>query len=169
MEALKVGADYLFFVDDDNPIPPDTLEKFVEDDKDIIISPILGRNPNGEGVHPLCAFYKKEEQGVYLYENITKFKEEGYLHKIDAAGTGAMLIKRKVLEELNKKYQDRMFEFGEIMFDKEIEVDGIKYDRRTMSEDCEFSERAVNEGFEIWLDERIKPLHITTYNMIQYK
>jgi hypothetical protein len=169
MEALKVGADYLFFVDDDNPIPPDTLEKFVEDDKDIIISPILGRNPNEKGEHPLCAFYRREEQGVYLYEHITEFKEEGYLHQIDAAGTGAMLIKRKVLEELNKKYQDRMFEFGEIMFDEEIEVDGVKYDRRTMSEDCEFSERAVNEGFEIWLDERIKPFHITTYNMIQYK
>jgi hypothetical protein len=80
-----------------------------------------------------------------------------------------MLIKRKVLEKLNQKYQDKIFEFGEIRFDKEIEVDGIKYDRRTMSEDCEFSERAVKEGFEIWLDERVRPLHITTYNMIQYK
>jgi len=168
MEALRGDFDYLFFVDDDNPIPPDTLEKFIEDDKDIVIAPILGRNPNEKGVHPLCAFYKKEVEGIYLYENIKEFRDEGYLHRIDAAGTGAMLIKREVLRKLNKKYQERIFEFGEIRFSKKIEIDGKEYDRRTMSEDCEFSERAINEGFEIWLDERIRPLHMSTYNFVQY-
>jgi glycosyltransferase involved in cell wall biosynthesis len=173
LEALKQGIDYLFFVDDDNPIPPDTLEKLLEDDKDVIIAPILGRNPDKNGRHPLCAFYKEEViadgKKINLYRNIEEFRDDGPLHRIDAAGTGCMLIKRKVLEKMFKKYGEYMFEFGDIKFKKPIKVDGKKYERRTMSEDCEFSERVVKEGFEIWLDDRIRPLHVTTYNLVQYK
>lgn len=172
MEALKNNVDYLFFVDDDNPIPPDTLEKFIEDDKDIVIAPILGRNPDKEGKHPLCAFYKREivadGKKLNLYEPVEEFRDDGPLHKIDGAGTGCMLIKRKVLLTLFAKYKENIFEFGDIKFDEKVMVDGKEYDRRTMSEDCEFSERAVNAGFEIWLDDRIKPFHITTYNLIQW-
>jgi GT2 family glycosyltransferase len=169
MEALNKNADYLFFVDDDNPIPPETLELFIQDDKDIVIAPILGRNPNKEGKHSLCAFYKREEGGVHLYENVEVFRDEGPLHQIDAGGTGCMLIKRRVLEKLFKEYKGRVFEFGEVMFDSKVLIDGVEYDRRTMSEDVEFCERAVNAGFEVWLDDRVRPFHITTYNLIQYK
>ena len=172
MEALTKGFDYLLFVDDDNPIPPDTLEKLLEDDKDIVIAPILGRNPTKDGKYPLCAFYSKEvmvdKKPLKLYNHIVEFKEEGDLHKIDGGGCGCMLIKRKVLEELYKKHKDYIFEFGDIKFKEKIKVDGIEYDRRTMSEDCEFSERAINCGFEMWLDERIKPIHISGSQFIQY-
>ena len=173
MEALKHGVDYLLFVDDDNPIPPDTLEKMIEDDKDIVVATILGRNPGKDGKYPLCAFYSTEidvDGGkLKLYHNITKFRDKGDLHQVDAGGTGCMLIKRKVLEAMFAKYNKDMFEFGDIRFKEKIEVDGIEYDRRTMSEDCEFSERAINLGFEIWLDERIRPTHICGIQVIQYK
>lgn len=172
IEALKNNFDYLFFVDDDNPIPDDTLEKFIEDDKDIVIAPIAGRNPNKLGVHPLCAYYKREIETsagkIRLYDNITKFKEKGPLHKIDAGGTGAMLIKRKVLEVLFEKYKGEIFAYGEIKFEK-VKVDGVDYDRRTMSEDCEFSERAIDAGFEIWLDDRIRPSHLTNTKAIVWE
>lgn len=173
LEVIRGGFDYLFFVDDDNPIPPDTLEKFIDDDKDIVVAPILGRNPNGEGVYPLCAFYAERVRAdggeLNIYRNITEFKDDGYLHEIDAGGTGCMLIKRVVLEGLYRKYKEDIFEFGEIKFKEKMTVDGVEYEKRTMSEDCEFSERAKREGFEIWLDDRVKPLHITNYNLVQYK
>ena len=172
MEALTKGFDYLFFVDDDNPIPPDTLEKFLEDDKDIVSAPILGRNPNKDGVHQLCCFYSKEitvDGGpLKLYYPIEKFREEDYLHKVDAVGTGCVLIKRKVLEALIKKHKDGIFKFGDIKFKEKVTVDGVEYDRRTMSEDAEFSERAVKAGFEIWVDDRIRPFHLTTYGSVRY-
>lgn len=57
MEALRNNCTHLLLVDDDNPIPADTLEKLLESDKDIIVAPILSRNPNPEGKHDLCAFY----------------------------------------------------------------------------------------------------------------
>lgn len=172
IECLKNNFDYLFMVDDDNPIPPDALEKMIEDDKDIVIAPILARNPDKNGNYALCAFYKEEVNTsagkLRLYFNIEKFRDEGYLHEIDGAGTGCILIKKRVLQVLNVKYKSDVFEFGDIRFEP-IEVRGGTYDRRTMSEDCEFSERAKDMGFEIWLDDRIRPFHITTYNLIQWR
>ena len=171
MECLRGEFDYLFFVDDDNPIPPETLEMFIQDDKDVVIAPIPARNPQPDGKHALCAFYAEEiktsKGKINIYFNIEDFRDEGPLHKIDGAGTGCMLIKRKVLEALNKQYQDFFFEFGDIRFD-EMYYKGVKYDRRTMSEDCEFSERVIKEGFEIWLDERIRPIHLTNYGSVRY-
>lgn len=173
VESLRIGADYLLFVDDDNPIPPDTLEIMLADDKDIVIVPILGRVPDKQGRHPLCAFYAQtvdvDGRPLRLYRNIEQFRDAGPLHRVDAGGTGCMLIKRRVLEALYAKYRDHIFEFGDIRFAKQIEVNGVTYDRRTMSEDCEFSERAVDAGFEIWLDERIKPFHITSFNLVQWQ
>lgn len=173
LEALRNNVDYLLFVDDDNPIPPDTLELMLADDKDIVIAPILGRNPDAQGKHSLCAFYAEsvdvDGAPLRLYRDIEQFRDAGPLHRVDAGGTGCMLIKRQVLQALFAKHRDYIFEFGDIRFSKKITVDGVEYDRRTMSEDCEFCERAVNAGFEIWLDERIKPLHITAFNMIQWQ
>ncbi len=168
-EALKVGATHVLMLDDDNPIPPDTLEKLLEDDKDIVIAPILSRNPSHDGRHALCAFYKREIEGVKLYDNVTVFKEKGDLHQIDAGGTGCMLIKIDVIKKLSEKFKGRIFERTHEIFDKPITVDGKEYTDRTMSEDCLFCERAVEEGFEVWLDSRVKPLHITGNKLIQWQ
>ena len=168
VEALKNKCTHVLMVDDDNPIPADTLEKFIEDDKDIVIAPILSRNPNSKGVHDLCAFYKKEVDGVKLYENIEQFKDDGFLHKIDGGGTGCMLIKIEVLQKLFPVYKERIFERTRDVFEKPITVDGKEWTERTMSEDVQFCERAIENGFEVWLDSRIKPLHITGNNYVKY-
>lgn len=175
LEALKVGADYLFFVDDDNPVPPDSLLRMLETDKDIVIAPILSRNPNKFGTHDLCAFYVEEGpelselngKKIRFYKPITDFRDDGPLHKIDGGGTGCMLIKRVVLEKMFEKYKDYMFEFGDLRF-SQFEYDGAKYDRRTMSEDMEFCERVIDLGFEIWLDDRVRPTHISGNKMVQW-
>lgn len=173
-EALKGGFDYLFLVDDDNPIPPDALENMIAADKDVVVAPILGRNPDPAGNHHLCAFYSFEHKlgrgkTVRLYEDIGEFREKGPLHRIDAGGTGCMLVKRKVLEKLWKKHEGEPFAFGEVVFEKPITVKGKEFKRRTMSEDVEFCERAVDAGFEIWLDERVRPIHLTRMGAVQWK
>lgn len=168
MGTLNGGFTHLLFVDDDNPIPTDTLEKLLEDDKDIVIAPILTRNPNKDGKHTLCAFYKEEINGQKVYNIIEQFRDEGDLHKIDGGGTGCMLIKRKVLEKLFSIYGSNIFERTRDVFEKPIIVDGKEYTERTMSEDVLFCERAIDEGFEVWLDSRIRPLHITGNNFVQY-
>lgn len=170
--ALDEGFDYLLMIDDDNPVPSDTLKVLLEADKDVVIAPILARNPVG-GEFPLCAFYAEEHKlkdgrKVKLYDNIKDFRDEGPLHQIDAGGTGCMLIKRSVLERLYEKFKGEVFALGDETFEEQV-IRGKKIDRRTMSEDVEFCERAVEEGFEIWLDDRIRPKHICGLQVNQYK
>lgn len=168
-EGIRNNVSHVLMVDDDNPIPPETLEIMLADDKDVVIAPILSRNPKKDGTHDLCAFYRHEIGGVNLYWNVVNFRDSGHLHKIDAGGTGCMLIKIDVLKKLNEIYKDKIFERTHTYFDKPITVNSVEYKERTMSEDVEFCERAVKAGFEIWLDERIRPLHITGNNMIQWR
>lgn len=172
LEALRTGADYLLMLDDDNPIPPETLDVLMADDKDVVVPPILTRVPNAAGRHTLCCHYattvEADGQPLRLYHNIERFRDDGPLHRVDAVGAGCILVQRRVLEGMQARYGTGMFEFGDIRLQQPVTVDGVAYNRRTMSEDCEFSERVVDLGFELWLDERIRPFHITTYNMIQW-
>ena len=170
-EALRQNYDYLLFIDDDNPVPRDTLIKLIEDDKDIITAPILKRKLNEDGSRSLCALYVHLEKDIRIYEPITEFREQGYLHRIDACGMGCTLIKRKVLEAVNAKYPDRPFQQGNLIHFNEGDriIDRSKGLKRTMSEDLEFCERAVDAGFEIWLDDRIRPLHLTGLSSVQWK
>ena len=161
MEGLQKGASHVLFLDDDNPVPPDTLEKLLEADKDIVIAPILTRNPDKDGNHSLCAFYSETVDGKRIYRNVTEFRDKGSLHRIDGGGTGCMLIKTTVLAKMFSVYSNRWFERTREVFEKPIVVDGKEYTERTMSEDVLFCERAVDLGFEVWLDERIRPMHIS--------
>ena len=161
MEGLQKGASHVLFLDDDNPVPPDTLEKLLEADKDIVIAPILTRNPDKDGNHSLCAFYSETVDGKRIYRNVTEFRDKGTLHRIDGGGTGCMLIKTTVLAKMFSVYSNRWFERTREVFEKPIVVDGKEYTERTMSEDVLFCERAVDLGFEVWLDERIRPMHIS--------
>lgn len=163
-ECLKNGFDYLLMVDDDNPIPPDTLEKLLEHDKDIVIAPILTRNPDNTGHHNLCAYYAEDVEvapGEFLtnYKFITEFKDAGILHKIDAGGTWCMLIKRAVLESIAESHE-YPFEYGNVI---------VAGQRRTTSEDVEFTERCRLKGFEIWLDERVTPVHLGNQKQILWQ
>jgi hypothetical protein len=56
--AVRMQVDYLFFADDDGVLPPDTLVKLVEDDKDIVGAPMVTRNARDNGEHALCCFEK---------------------------------------------------------------------------------------------------------------
>ena len=161
LEGLQKGASHVLFLDDDNPVPPDTLEKLLEADKDIVIAPILTRNPDKDGNHSLCAFYSETVDGKRIYRNVTEFRDKGLLHRIDGGGTGCMLIKTTVLAKMFSVYSNRWFERTREVFEKPIVVDGKEYTERTMSEDVLFCERAVDLGFEVWLDERIRPMHIS--------
>lgn len=162
--ALSGGFDYLMMIDDDNPVPADSMEVFLKDDKDIVIAPILSRNPNEKGIHDLCVYYKEDRdvgggKTIPYYNHITEFKEDGPLHEIDAGGCGCILIKRKVLEKIDKEYE-YPFKFGDIT---------VNGQRRTTSEDVEFCERAKKLGFEIWLDDRIRPIHLGVQTSYKYK
>ncbi len=169
-KALESGCTHLLFIDDDNPPTEDTIEKFLEDDKDIVCSPILSRNPNKEGVHDLCIFDKFTVQegdgkGITMYKSNNKIKDNA-LFRVDGCGMGCTMIKREVLEKLWKKYNGEPFAYGDSFYTKDPQK--MNGQRRTMSEDMEFIERATNEGFEVWCDSRIKVPHIGSARVLLF-
>lgn len=162
--ALENGITHLLFVDDDNPPPVDTIEKFMEDDKDIVCSPIPTRNPDKDGNHTLCIFekYQVEEgvaKGMNMYRPINKIDTSaGHLVRVGGCGMGCTMIKRHVLETLWKKYEGEPFAYGDTTYTQDSSKMNVQ--RRTMSEDMEFIERATEEGFEVWCDTRIRAPHL---------
>lgn len=167
-EAIQKEWDYVLFIDDDNPVPKDSLVKLLEDDKDVVSVPILSRRADPKTGHWLCAFYGQYFNELRFYFPIDKFREEGYLHKVDAVGMGCTLIKRNVLEALYQKYKDYVFEFTVTNLKEEIQLEDRLIGGRRMSEDLEFSERARDAGFEIWLDTRIRPIHLGEPSHVQW-
>lgn len=170
--ALKMGVDYVFFADDDGVLPVDTLEKLIEDDKDIVGAPMMTRNVRDTGKHALCCFegfdfYIGDGKTVRKYRSIEKFDTEGgkYLFPVDAIGGACFLIKRAALEALYYKHEGRPFEF--IHEKHETKEHGITL--RNISEDMTFCERARQEGFEIFVDTRIRPVHLGKPKFIRFE
>ena len=164
-QALDSGSTHLLFIDDDNPVTPDTLEHFLQADKDIVCAPILSRNPNQKGIHELCVFRREKVKegkgaGIWMYHSIEKLDlSGGHLVKVDGCGMGVTMIRRNVLESHWKKYEGEPFAFGDSTKVNDPN-DMDKNQRRTMSEDVLFTERALDEGFEVWCDTRVRPAHL---------
>lgn len=169
--AIKLGVDYLFFVDDDGVLPADCLEKMIADDKDIVGAPMMTRNIRDNGQHALCVFekydfYIGDGRTVNKYRSIQSFDNStGYLHSVDAIGGACMLIKRECFEALYVKHNGKPFEFANEIH--ETKEHGVTV--RNISEDILFSERAKQEGFEIFVDTRIRPVHLGKPKFIRFE
>ena len=160
--TLEGGYTHLLFVDDDNPPPQDALGKFLQADKDIVCAPVLSRH---EPFAP-CVFEKVKipDNKIAGYEHISKIDTTGgTLVKIDGCGMACTLIKREVLEKLYPKYEGKPFQFSRDPLKK---VEGK--DKREMSEDVTFCERATEEGFEIYCDTTIRPIHFAGKKYVQF-
>ena len=88
-----VDYDYLFFLDSDCVIPPNTLKRLVEHDKDIVSGLYFQRR---EPFLPVL--YNKREDGTY--RSIIDY-DKGLL-EVEGVGMGVCLIKRRVLEKLGE-------------------------------------------------------------------
>lgn len=169
--AVRMQVDYIFFVDDDGVLPPDALQKLIEDDKDIVGAPMLTRNVRDNGKHALCCFekydfYIGDGRTVNKYRSIEKFDtSKGHLHQVDAIGGACILIKRSAFEALFVKHNGRPFEFLHEIY--ETKEHGIT--TRNISEDMTFSERAREEGFAIWVDTRIRPVHLGKPKFVRFE
>lgn len=168
--AIRLDVDYLFFVDDDGVLPPDTLEKLLEDDKDIVGAPVMTRNAKDDGKHALCVFekydfYIGDGKNINKYRSIKSFDQTKHLFSVDAIGGACFLIKRGALQALYAKHNGRPFEFIHEVY--ETKEHGVTV--RNISEDMCFSERAKQEGYEIWVDTRIRPIHLGKPGLVRFE
>jgi len=169
--AIKLQVDYLFFADDDGVLPPDTLTKLIEDDKDIVGAPMMTRTEREDGKHHLCCFEKYDfpigdGKSVRKYKTIESFdNSQGYLHSVDAIGGACFLMKKAAFEKIWTTHNGRPFEFVHEVH--ETKENGVTL--RSISEDMCFSERAKDLGFEIFVDTRVRPVHLGKPKLIRFE
>lgn len=126
-QAIKSGAEYVLYLDDDQVLEPDTLRHLLKHDVDAVSALYLSRD-----VPFLPNVYNKEKDG-WLYR-LLKSDDKG-LRQVSAVGAGCLLVKTKVFSKMEKPYwrlgQTKSSEWGD---------------------DLDFCKRVEEAGFKIWVD-----------------
>lgn len=144
------GFDYLFSVDSDIAFPPDTLERLLAHDRDMVSGLYIQRKP---GEHILEVYEHNGRGGV---TNIPYGKIAGRgLVEIASCGFGCVLVKADVF---------RAIDYPHFKYHSAIDH------ANTISEDVDFCRKALNKGFKIWADTNVKCRHIgsTTFTVDNY-
>lgn len=97
---LEKDFDYLWFVDDDIVPPYDALEKLIASNKDVITATCFMLKEFNGVMTPCPVTLKYNENKQY---NVY-FEGQG-IEEIDATGGGCILIKRHILEKLDRPYE----------------------------------------------------------------
>lgn len=138
-EALRLGADWVLYLDDDHVLKADTLKRLLDADKDVISAHYIRRLPPFWPV----AMETELENGTFIWKQLGP-TEKGII-KVAAAGAGALLVKRKVLEALKPPY----WTLGQIH-------------PASWGDDLDFCSRVRKAGFEVHVDLDNTLAHIMT-------
>jgi len=139
--ALKKGCSHIMFLDTDMTFPPDIMPRLMSHDKDIVGGLYFERY---YPYRPAC--FWKDEDGDYVLPNDIP---QNQLVRVNAIGTGAMLIKTTVFEKLSQPYFDyRLTNYGS--------AQKVKF----FSEDIVFCGSAEKAGVEIFCDTSVKCGHL---------
>jgi GT2 family glycosyltransferase len=124
---------HLLMIDDDMTFEPDMLVRMLDRDVDIIGALAFKRRAD----YQPCVYQKKEDDNYYpiLPQNFTE---------VDVVGTGAMLIKREVIEKMKSP-----------LFTTYYDKKGNHF-----SVDFSFCIKAKKAGFKIFVDPEIEAGHI---------
>jgi len=131
--AIEHSFTHIFFIDDDNIVHPDSLNRLLELDKDIIGCVYPKRDGKGHVV------LKRDKDKYIQYEN------DSHLQQVDAIGMGCTLIKLEVLKKMRDNYK-HPFEY--------------LTEPRKLGEDVTFCERAKSLGLEVWALNEFSTGHI---------
>jgi GT2 family glycosyltransferase len=129
-KALELKVDHILFLDDDHVFAPQTLNKLLAHDKDIVVGPYLYRSAPFNFV----LFDLAQEDGRCRHKFPTK--EDSGLVEVVAAGGGCLLVKTSIFQKLQGPYY---FTIGEIVPDE-------------WSDDIMFYKRVRDAGLKIYAD-----------------
>lgn len=132
--AVANGFDYVFFVEHDMIFEPETLNKLLADDKDIVCANYNFRSA------PRCSMVFDKELKHIPFKDIPKETFEA-----GAVPTGLTLIKTEVFKKLKKPYF--FYEYSE---EGEMKT----------SQDVYFSLKAREAGFSVWCNPNIETGHL---------
>ncbi len=134
-QSLEKGATHLLFIDSDMLFPPETLDRLLAHDKDII------------GVE-----YNKRK---FPIQTVTSYlpdveKSETEPFRVAVVGTGVMLIKLALFAD--PKLDKNWFSFGRNALGENV-----------IGEDGWFCNTARDAGYDVWVDPTIKVYHLGEY------
>lgn len=101
--ALELDCDYLLMIDDDMIVPVDLFERLYKHDVDIV-APLAfqRRKPYYPVIYKTKTGWDESKRQSYFSNEIVKNYPKDTLFNCDAVGFGAVLIKRWVLERMQK-------------------------------------------------------------------
>jgi FkbM family methyltransferase len=140
---LDNGYDYLFAVDSDIVFAPDTLQRLIDHDVDMVSGIYIQRIP---GTHTIEIMRKNEFGGV-THVPYSHIKDQG-LVPIDGCGFGCVLIKRKVFESMEYPY-----------FVYKSALDHA----HTVSEDVYFCRKATEKNIKMYADSELLCDHVGSW------
>ena len=127
--------DYLFSVDSDIILPPDTLTKFLQHNVDVVSGVYIQRKPNTQ----ILEIYRKNNQGGVSNVPMQAILPTG-LHEIDACGFGCVLVKSEVIRNIG---------YPQFVYKSALDH------KDTISEDVYFCKRAQEVGAKIYVDSSV--------------
>lgn len=128
-QALELGAEWVFYMDDDQVFAPDTLTRLLAHDKPITSGLYVSR----EAPFVPHVYDVEDERGWCSYREL-KNGDSG-LHEVKSVGAGCMLVRREVFEAMERPW----WRLGQITSDG-------------WGDDHNFCHRAREAGFGIWVD-----------------
>lgn len=129
-QAQKLKATHILFIDHDMYFAPDTIQKLLDDDKDIVGAQYNFRSlPKKSTAFPVD---EENDQGLY---------------KCHAIGTGMLLVRMEVFEKLGEPFN--WFQFG-----RGAEGEMVR------GEDAHFCQQAIKAGYDVWADDTLEVKHL---------
>jgi hypothetical protein len=141
-QALGADCTHIFFCDDDMAFPPDTINRLLKHDKDIVMGLYLMRSYP----HFPAAFDMELAGGYNKFMYLTPDVEG--LVEITNGGLGCVLIKTEVFKKMERPWVT----LGELIKDG-------------WCDDVAFFNRARKAGFRIYLDTECKVGHMMSVNI----
>lgn len=141
-KALEGNPDYLFWMDDDTIIEPNTIDKLLRAKKEMVSAAVFYRT----APHAPHSFYwdpmKCDGEGGFIVRHFIPHLD---LFRVDGVGFSCVLIASWIFHEVEQPY----FKF-------------IDNPKNPMGEDLYFCKSLRDNGIEIWVDPTVRPKHIST-------
>lgn len=157
---LETDSEYLFFINSDELVPFDTLDRFVKHDVDVVAAlglrwdqrkgplPCVGVREGGSDAE--LARHFEDPTGITMSSGSSRYlqPQSGFsgLRQADRVGNSAMLIKRKVIEAVP------LGSFKMLMSDDRTQT--------YATEDYAWCDAVRAAGFQIWVDCDVLLSHI---------
>jgi len=155
---LRTDADYLFTLDDDIAMPPDTFVKLIEADKDMIGGFYrLKKSPEKD---------KPLELGEMLaFRGMNDFNlDSNEPVEVQYISTGCVMHKRSFIEEMVAHYPELAYKENITKEDCWALYQPYIYEQEYLSEDWAFCQRAIDKGYKMWMHTGVLCGHWGLYN-----